>query len=90
MQIMATSLAVCENVRCGSRSRLRNAFDRASELETAAATPSSTSSVMRIRLLETLAIGGLTPLLYRFKAACTRWNRPWVARIQSVYPRPPG
>ncbi len=51
---------VCRGVRCGTSSRFLNVFDRASELDTAAATPSSTSSVIRISLGSVC----VTPLLY--------------------------
>jgi GTP cyclohydrolase II len=59
--INATNCAVCFKVLCGNSSKSRNVFDRASELDTAAATPSSTSSVIKISDVVT----GFTPLLYR-------------------------
>jgi hypothetical protein len=41
-------LIVCCGVRRGASNRSLNVFDRASELDTAAATPSFTRSVIRI------------------------------------------
>ena len=49
---MATSLAVWRRVRSVSRSKWRKLLERAMELEYAAATPSSTSRVMKMRKLE--------------------------------------
>ena len=60
MQIKATSFTVCFGVRCTNSSRSRNVFDRARELDTAAATPNSTSSVIRISDVDT----GFTPQVY--------------------------
>src|SRR6266702_4348805 len=59
-QIIATSKAFCRTVRNRVSSNSLNVFERASELDTAAATPNSTSSVIRI------SFGSIcvTPLLY--------------------------
>src|SRR5271156_3150044 len=58
--MIATSHTVCRGLRRGISNRFLNRIDRASELDTAAATPSSISSVIRISLEST----GCTPLLY--------------------------
>ena len=50
MQIIATTASVCRQLRRGISSRFLNVVERASDADTAAATPSSTSSVIRIRL----------------------------------------
>ena len=50
MHIIATSDSVCRQLRRGISSRSLNVLDRASDADTAAATPSSTSSVIQIRL----------------------------------------
>ena len=50
---MVTSPAVCLVVRLLISSRFRKVLERASELDTAAATPSSISSVIQIRLVGT-------------------------------------
>jgi len=59
-QMIATNNTVCRGLRRDISSRFLNRVDRASELDTAAATPSSISSVIRISLE---SIWG-TPLLY--------------------------
>ena len=67
-QIIATSKAFCRIVLCGVSSRFLKLFDRASELDTAAATPNSTSSVIRI------SFGSIcvTSLLYPFETNTLR------------------
>jgi GTP cyclohydrolase II len=62
--MMMTSHAVCRGVRRANRSRFLKRMDRASELETAAATPSSISNVIKI----SLGSGWVTPLLYAGRA----------------------
>ena len=64
---IATSDTVCRGVRRGISSRSLNRVDRASELDTAAATPSSTSSVIRISLGSVC----VTSLLYARKSLTT-------------------
>src|SRR5438270_13372708 len=71
--IIATSQNVCRGFRFGASSRFLNVFDRASELDTAAATPSSISSVIRTSL-ESI---GVTSLLYARKPS------PQIKRIDT-------
>jgi len=59
-QMMMTSHIVCRGVLRASRSKFLKRIDRASELETAAATPNLMSRVIRINL----GSGWVTPLLY--------------------------
>src|SRR5947209_10425769 len=66
--IIATSQNVCRGLRFGARSKFLNVLDRASELDTAAATPNLISSVIRISL-ESI---GVTSLLY----PATRYQEP--------------
>src|SRR3984885_1342088 len=63
-QMMMTSHAVCRGVRRSNRRRFLKLLDRAKELETAAATPSSISNVIRI----SLGSGWVTQLLYAGRA----------------------